>query len=487
MKLILINRNCVLFVIMTVNLLSIKVLLSQAPDTLWTRQYGTAYDDYLLSIGPTPDSQFIMTGMKWTSTAYRAWLVKISPAGDTIWTKSYGLNNTFNIGYEVRTIPGGGYIIAGLTNPYNSNNCDLLMVKTDANGDTAWIRAFGGDSIDYGFSVDNTPDGGYIATGYTMSFGNGGYDLFLIKVDTLGNWQYAKTFGGSFDEVGYSVRATSDSGFIICGCNSSLSLTGMDGWLIKTDAQGDTIWTKTITHGFYDDLYAVRPLVDGGYILTGWALVTDTLNLDLSLTRTDSSGNVIWSKLYDGGSDDMGFSVEPTTDGGFIVGGATYSTGSGGENFWILKTDSLGDTIWTKKVGGWADEECHSVIPTADNGYLAAGITESGGIYFNGWLVKLGWPSCTAEMSRPFFSGSCRIRNNPVRLKPAFDLYLAEATAVSLKIYDAAGRLAAIPYSGRMTTGRHAVMGPDDLSAGVYFYCLETSTGKLTGKFVVTK
>ncbi len=488
MKFLLFIRNPYPFVIMVIILLLINNLFSQTPDTLWTRVYGSNDSDYLRSVAGTTDSCYVTTGVRWSGAGYKAWLLKFDRSGDTLWTGNYGLNNTINYGFEVRPSTDSGFVITGYTSPYGTRNSDLLLIKTDAQGDTAWIRTFGGDTSDFGLSVDETPDHGFITTGYTESFGNGSSDLWLIKVDSLGDWQFLKTYGGSFDDMGNSVRATTDTGFIICGFNSSFSMTGMDGWLLKTDAYGDTIWTKSLTNGFYDNLFSVRQLTDGGYILTGWTLIADTLSADLSLIRTDAEGNTIWSKMYGGDGDDIGYSAESTPDGGFIVCGFTYSFSSGGRDIWILKTDSLGDTLWTKSLGGLLDDEGLGVMPTADNGYVVTGFTFSFGAgYSDGWIIKLGYHGEIEDSNRPIFAGRIKVLGNPVRFKPAFDLYLSEATAVSLKIYDAAGRLAAIPYSGRMTTGEHQVMGPDDLSAGVYFYCLETSTGKLTGKFVVTR
>ncbi len=461
------------------------IIIGQAPDTLWTRQYGTPENDCVYSIVSVLDSQFIMSGETRDTIAGKAWLIKIKSNGDTIWTRSYGQGNTNNSGREVRPLANGGYIIAGETCPFNTIDCDLLLIKTEDAGDTVWIRFFGGDSTDFGHSVDNAPDGGYIATGYTRSFGNGEEDLFLIKVDTLGNWQFAKTYGGSGMDVGNSVRTTVDLGFIICGLTRSFSISGIDGWLLKTDTLGDTLWTKTYNYGSADALHAVRPLTDGGYIMTGTTY--NGSNYDLSLIRTDSLGNVLWSKFFDGGSDDMGYSVEPTLDGGFIIGGGRYATGSGGENYWILKTDSFGDTLWTKTLGGPFSEECRSVIPTLDNGYLAAGVKRQAGGNGNGWLVKLGWSGTVTDLGQTMFFGPCRVRINPVRGKPVFDVDLHESGEINLKIYDVEGRLVTTIYSGCMASGKHTLTGPGDLNAGIYFYQLGRSDGSSTGKFVLIR
>jgi len=463
-------------------------LYGQAPDTLWTRLYGTPGYDYFLSAAETPDSAYIVSGMRYTSFSYKTWLLKVDLNGDTLWTRTYGLNNTVNVGYDVKPITNGGYIITGYTVPYNSNNYDVLLIKTDGQGDTAWIRRFGGDTTDLCVSVDETPDRGFITTGYTESFGNGSTDLWLIKVDTLGDWQFAKTLGGSYEESGNSVQTTRDSCFIVAGYNCSSSLHGMDGWLLKFNALGDTIWTKLISNGFYDNFFAARELTDGGYIITGWTLLAETLSIDLSLIRTDSLGNVMWTKAYGGFDIDAGFSVEPTPDHGFIVGGITYSFGNGGEDFWVLKTDSLGDTLWTKTLGSSADDESQSLITTSDNGYLVTGSTMSFGAgYSDGWLVKLGYLGGSVERKSIPTANWCQIMNNPVRGRVEFSIALNTAANVSLKIYDATGRLYVRLFDGQMHAGEHRIKGPEYLNAGVYFFCLETPIQRTTGKFVMVR
>jgi hypothetical protein len=465
-------------------------LYGQIPDTLWTKLYGTSYYDFIAAAVETPDHGYIAAGVKGGSSVYGAWILKTDPNGDTLWAKSYGSYQTVNIAYDVKPLMDGGYVIAGYTTTFNPENNDLLLSRLNAQGDTAWFRTFGGDSSDFGYSVDETPDHGYIITGYTNSFGNGSSDLWLVKVDTLGNWQFAKTYGGSYDEYGYSVQTTSDSGFIVAGFTSSFSMHFGDGWLLKTNASGDTLWTKMYSNGFCDVLESVRQTPDGGYILSGATILSDTLSWDLLLIRTDSLGNVIWSKIYGGDSSEDGSSVEPTPDGGYIVCGRSNSFGNGQPDIWILKTDSLGDTLWTKILGGHLDDEGLDINPTSDNGYILAGVTNSFGAgSYDGWLVKLGDNGAISEHDRKPAdpAGLFQIRENPVRDRPIFILALNQAAPVKLKIYDVAGRLVAAPYNGWMQAGEHKIKVFDILNAGIYFYCLETPAGKVTGKFVVVR
>ena len=148
----------------------------------------------------------------------------------------------------------------------------IICASAAAQPDTLWTQTFGGSDYDYGYSVQQTSDGGYIIAGYTSSYGAGSADVYLIKTDAGGAQQWTQTFGGSSDDIGHSVRQTSDGGYIIAGVTSSYGAGGWDVYLIKTDALGDTLWTKTFGGSSWDEGYSVQQTSDGGYIIAGKTL-----------------------------------------------------------------------------------------------------------------------------------------------------------------------------------------------------------------------
>ncbi len=199
---------------------------------------------------------------------------------------------------------------------------------------------------DIGYSVQQTTDGGYIVTGYTVSFGNGENDVWLIKTDSQGTEEWNKTFGGSGNDKGNSVQQTTDGGYVITGYKGSSN--GPDIWLIKTDSEGSEEWNQTFGGSNSDRGYSVQQTTDGGYIITGYTGSFGNGSSDVWLIKADSLGNEEWDQTFGGSSSDQGYSVQQTTDGGYIITGYTRSYGNGSRDVWLIRIDNtpyLG-TVW---------------------------------------------------------------------------------------------------------------------------------------------
>jgi len=310
----------------------------------------------------------------------------ISLAG---WTRTYGGSDS-DQGYSVKQTTDGGYIVAGMTESFGAGSRDVYLVKTDALGDTIWTRTYGGSDWDDGRSIAQTTDGGYIVAGSTFFFGPGGDYIHLIKIDSLGDTLWTRTYGGYTDDYGLFVAQTSDSGYIVAGNTHSFGAGLFDIYLIKTDASGDTIWTRTYGGSYNDFGQFVAQTTDGGYIIVGYTESFGAGGKDIYLVKTDAAGDTLWTRTYGGSFDDLGQSVAQTTDGGYIVAGCTESFGAGGNDVYLVKTDATGDTLWTRTYGGGYEEWGYSVIQVSDGGYIVAGGTYSFGIdyYCDVYLVK---------------------------------------------------------------------------------------------------
>ena len=370
--------------------LSILIILSfaQAPDTLWTKIYGGIGYDRCSSMQQTTDGGYILGASteSYGNGDADFWLIKTNAFGDILWTKTYGGDSIDNAS-AVQQTSDGGYIIAGHTQSFGTEDVQIYLVKTDSLGDSLWTKTFNVKAVSY--CVRETFDGGYIIAGEIFYLGN---DAYLVKTnsfgDTLWSKRYGSTFGGDF---AWSVRQTSDSGYVIVG-TTSLGAGSGDIWLLKTDENGDTLWAKTYGGGSWDYGISVDQTTDGGYIVTGRTNSFCVGYSDVWLLRTDSNGDTLWTKTFGGEGCEGGRFVQQTSDGGFIVAGWTDSYGAGWYDVWIIKTNSAGDTLWTQLYGGAGYDGCNGGgQQTSDGGYVFPTETTSFGAnrLSDIWLIRI--------------------------------------------------------------------------------------------------
>ncbi len=307
------------------------------------------------------------------------------------WEKCFGGSDYDVIKFVQQTIDGG-YILAGYTASFGAGNHDGWLIKTDENGNEKWSQTFGGSDYDYIYSVQQTIDGGYILAGYNESFRNGNYNGWLIKTDENGNEKWSQTFGGSNDDIIYSVQQTTDGGYILAGHTASFAdgnYYNADGWLIKTDQTGIKQWSQTFGGSKDNYIRSVQQTIDGGYIMAGDIQSSRTGDHDGWLIKTDESGNKKWSQTFGGNNYDVIGFVQQTIDGGYILAGHTTSFGAGNNDGWLIKIDESGNKKWSQTFGGPNSDSFSSVQQTIDGGYILVGSTTSFGAgYEDGWLIK---------------------------------------------------------------------------------------------------
>ena len=352
----------------------------------WTRSYGGSNQDWGNSVQQTSDGGYIVAGFTTSFGAgnWDVYLIKTNANGDTLWTKTYGGSNQ-DWGNSVQQTSDGGYIIAGGTASFGAGNGDVYLIKTYANGDTLWTRTYGGTNQDFSNFVRQTLDGGYIIAGGTNTFGAGNYDFYLIKTNASGGILWTRTYGGTNWDVGCSVQQTTDGGYIVAGQTNSFG-NAWQVYLIKTNATGDTLWTRTYGGTSSDEGYSVQQTSDGGYIVAGYTDSFGNSN-QVYLVKTNASGDTLWTRTCGGASWDGGYSVQQTTDGGYIVAGYTYPFGTDPQVY-LIKTNASGDTLWTRTYGGADDDWGFSVQQTSDGGYIVAGYTFSFGNLYQVYLIK---------------------------------------------------------------------------------------------------
>jgi hypothetical protein len=362
-----------------------EVTAQEPGDTLWTKCYGGPDSDKGSEVQLTSDGGYIITGRtaSFGAGAQDAYLINTDANGDTLWTKTYG-GADWDYAYSVKQTSDGGFIVVGGSKSFSSGgDYDVYLIKTDANGDTLWTRTYGGTDLEYGSSVQLTSDGGFIIIGVTMSFGAGDRDFYLLKIDANGDMIWTQTYGGIDSDEGYSVQLTSDGGYIIVGetCSNGVPTGTADVWLIKTEADGTLLWSQTYG-GIYTDFgSSVQLTSDDGYIIAGGTWSYGAGYTDAYLIKTDTNGDTLWTQTYGNTMYDTAYSIQQTDDGGYIFTG-DYGYADFTNDVWIVKTDVSGNTIWEEtygEAGGWNYDCGASIQITSDNNYIVAGQTYSYG------------------------------------------------------------------------------------------------------------
>ncbi len=337
--------------------------------------------DWGHSVQQTTDGGYIIAGTTWRFGAMYGdvYLIKTDVSGNRVWGKMFGRGGV-DWGHSVRQTTDGGFIIAGATWRFGAMCSDVYLIKTDANGNKEWSKTFGGSGRDYANAVVQSTNGGYIIVGQTDSFGAGDDDVYLIKTDVSGNEIWSRTFGGSRGDYGHAVRQTVDGGYVIVGNTKSLAARQSEVYFIKTDCHGSKLWSKTFGGGYRAWGKSLEQTSDGGYIIAGSKWPFGGRQSDVYLIKTDADGKEVWSKTFGGKYADHANAVQQTTDAGYIIAGNTWPFGNtGNSDVYLIKTDANGNKAWSRTFGRSRGDYGHAVRQTVDGGYVIVGQTDSFG------------------------------------------------------------------------------------------------------------
>ncbi len=324
---------------------------------------------------------------KWYATS--GWsaehAVRISIDTAAGWPRTYG-GTGYDYGHSVCPTEDGGYIIAGTSNSADTHGeHDVYLVKTDAAGNSGWQRHLGGASTDEAFSVQQTADGGYIVAGWTASWPSFDEEMYLAKVDAGGGTVWEQHLGeDNQPDRAFAVQQTRDGGYILVGVTRLGLITHeYELYLVKRGADGSHLWSYKKGFENRDEAgYSVQQTSDDGYIMVGSA-ESDSGDLNVFLLKARSGGETDWwKKIWPGSGKgtDIGYSVQQTPDGGYIIAGSTNSAGTaGGTDVYLVRTNSAGVPLWQRTIGGPEDDVGYSVQVLPDGGYIVAGYTKSFG------------------------------------------------------------------------------------------------------------
>jgi hypothetical protein len=379
----------------------VSILSADPSDILWEQICGGDGHDAGYCVQQTSDGGYIVAGETSGLDYWDMYVVKTDAGGDTMWTRTYG-GPELDDAQSVQETSSGGYIVFGRTISFGAGENDYYLVRIDEDGNPLWAQPYGGSGNDWGYSARETSDGGYILAGNSMSFG-GLADIYLVKTDEDGDTLWTRTYGGDSWEEGYCVRQTDDGGYIVAGSTTSFGGGGSDVYLVKTDADGDPVWTQAYGGANLEAATSVQEVAGGGYIITGYTESFGAGQSDLWLLRTDAEGDTLWTRTFGGELRDYGEGVWETWDGGYVTGGYTESFGMGGFDAYVVRTDADGHGVWVGTYGGADSDGASYIEETADGGVVFTGWVNSSLSHpSNLWLVRLEGnplPAVTAELT----------------------------------------------------------------------------------------
>ena len=455
---------------------------------------GGAGYDYGYSVIQTYDRGYAIAGSTTSYGNSDAYLLKTDSMGVGLWTRTFGGLN-IDQAYSIKQTKDSGLVMAGYTNSFGHGGYDMYVVKTDRNGDTAWTKTYGGTNWDFAYSIDQTIDGGYIIAGGTYSFGNGDEDFYLIKTDAVGDTLWTKTYGGLFQDEAKSVKQTSDKGYIICGYTKSFGAGNSDIYYIKTDSFGVVTWAKTLGNVGEDKGTSIIQKMDGGYALSGYVYDSVHLINQAYTVNMDVNGDTLWTLKNGSPNNAVSNSIVQSLDGGLVwAGRLNISAG----DFYIFKDDINSNYVFSTTFGYLnAQEEAYCIQQTADKGYIIVGTTNGAGFGLNDvFLVKTD--------STGFSTGSIVINVSEIQKKESAILIYPNPVSEDATIFVQLNTIVNAPVyltvyneTGQMILTRKNIqsffnnkeakipLNVSELNSGIYFIQISTTENSYSRKFII--
>jgi len=328
----------------------------------WAKTYGGSEDDYAFSIQQTSDGGYVVAGVteSFFDESADIWILKLASDGTIEWQKTYGRDHGDGA-YSIQQTSDGGYVVAGY---YPSVGWNIWVLKLSSDGNIEWQKYYRGNyDQERGRSIQQTTDGGYIVASDPVHWDQpeSDYDISVSKLTSNGDIEWYKTYRGSENDHAYSIQQTTEGGYVVAGETESFGAGNSDIWILKLASDGTIEWQKTYGGYASDGANSIRQTVDGGYVVAGQSNSFGAGNSDIWVLKLASDGTVEWQKTYGGSQKDDAYSIQQTSDGGYVVAGQTDSFGAGSIDIWVLKLASDGTVEWQKTYGGYASDAAGSI------------------------------------------------------------------------------------------------------------------------------
>ncbi len=367
------------------------LLLAALPIWMFAQDPGLTFggpdNDAGFSICLTEGDGYLLAGSSrsFGAGSWSMYAAKITHQGNTEWTETYGWEHQDHF-YSVIPLPDG-YLFSGYAWDYGNAREDVYLLKTDLSGNRIFDKLYGTHLLDIGFRIYPADQGGFFLLGYTRGYEPHG-DIFLLRIDEQGNELWRNHYGTTYDDYAYSLVELSDGSVMIFGSLGSFNhdvhynfkKESADWMLIRTDSEGTETWRKTFSGPGHDFAREIIKAPQDGYYLFGSTMSEGAGSFDMLLMRVDETGNESWKKTFGGPEYDYGMSMDVNADGDLFLAGTTKSFGQqGSPDFFVVKTDAEGETIWDLTIGGNDLDFGQQVVATTDGGCAIIGMTRSFG------------------------------------------------------------------------------------------------------------
>ncbi len=409
---------------------------------MFENHYGGSNTDGGSCVIQTNDNGYMVVGHteSFGAGGRDVYLIRTDEYGTELWARTYGGPANDQAGCLIE-IANNEYIITGITSSVGAGASDIYVVKLLSNGDTVWTRSYGWASDETGSTIIRLSDENFIVTGSTSSFGSG-LEVLVIEMNNNGDTVWSKRYGKMNGNVGCKTIQTTDNRLLICGSTFNIGFNNTRNvYAIKTTPIGDTIWTKTYGGSDDDQAFSACLSSDNCYIISGSTKSFGEGGYDMFLMKLDTAGNELWFKTYGGVEDDWGGMVQPTDDNGYIITGYTESYGAGGWDVYLIKTNELGDTLWTRTFGGLGDEHGSCVKQTSDNGYIISSYSNSYSSSYDVLLIKTNSQGIVGFQKIFGSPDYIEIYPNPNNGSFSVELFKTHRNKLTLSVYDINGRL----------------------------------------------
>lgn len=477
-------------------LLQLGLISTLYAQSTFQKTYGGAGYNQGIDILPINNNSTVVLGNRsGFNGATDIYLLMIDSTGKIKWDKAFGTAAT-EIAETFIGTNDNGFLIIGTSNDNLQNDYNILLIKTDSLGNHKWTKTYGGTDWDFGYSLIQLPDNGFLIAGNTFSYGSGDGDIILIKTNSNGDTLWTNVFGSNFYEELSQVFISLDGQYLITGNKKDTITNQWDGFYMKVDTTGTLIWQKSYGDINDDKFYGGFQMPDSSFILYGYTKSFNAIGKDALILNANQNGDTIWKQLHGGAKDEEFKNGFLKKNGNLAFAGYTTSFGNGGDDFYTIITASSGYYLSGNTFGKIDNERCRKLSPSLENGYFFCGTTNSYGIAItNIFVIKTDSVfyanplSYSHEVGLMFLKPSekeIKIFPNPARDKLSISK-IKPSIPFSLKIYDINGKSIFSEESEHYFENQLHTIETGNFKSGIYFLIIRQSEFIYSEKIIIIK